>query len=251
MISEQPKKRTWRLLIAGVLLAVATSLTNCHGNAQELATHGPWQISVFAAGGFPPNYKVYDSVSYPGGSYSQFAIVRLDLLSAGAQIGKVLSAPRGRGFLRGQGEAVVEVMPFWLAHYPKQEIGYGRGGSSGVIGAVPFGPVDIPGASVTPLLYRWNFTGRASRRSVPWAQLGAGLLWTNHQFPVADPITNANTSVINFIPHGAIGESIFIKKNQSLDFAFKAVHISNAGLGVNNPGLNITLQCSAGYSWWR
>jgi hypothetical protein len=62
---------------------------------------------------------------------------------------------------------------------------------------------------------------------------------------------DANTSVINFTPQGAIGESIFIKKNRSLDFAFKAVHISNAGLGVNNPGLNITLQFSAGYSWWR
>jgi len=48
-----------------------------------------------------------------------------------------------------------------------------------------------------------------------------------------------------------IGENIFTQKNRSLDFAVKAVHISNAGLGDHNPGLNITLQFSAGYSWWR
>jgi len=233
-----------------VSLAVAASLTNPYGDAQELEAHGPWQIGVFAAGGFPPNYELYQSVAYSGGSFSQFAIVQLDLLSAGTQIGKVLSAPRGRGFLRGQGEAVVEVMPFWLARYPQQKIYYGAGGSSGVIGSYPFGPKNIPGASITPLLYRWNFTGRGSRRSVPWAQLGGGLLWTNHNFPL-DPLTGVSTSVINFTPQGAIGESIFIKKNQSLDFAFKAVHISNAGLGNENPGLNITLQFSAGYSWWR
>jgi hypothetical protein len=228
-------------------LAVAASLTNLHGNAQETATHGPWQIGVFAAGGFPPNYELYGSVAYPGGSYSQFAIVQLDLLSAGAQFGRVLSAPRGPGFLRGKGEAVLEVMPFWLAHYPQQKIYYG--GSRGVIGSFPYGPTNISGASIAAS-YRWNFSGRVSRRSVPWAQLGGGLVWTNHKFPV-DPLTGGSTSVINFTPQGGIGESIFIRKNRSLDFAFKAVHISNAGLGDTNPGLNITLQFSAGYSWWK
>jgi hypothetical protein len=248
MTSELQRQRPWRILISVASLAVAASVTNPHINAQELATHGPWQIGVFAAGGFPPNYKIYET--YSTSFLPQYSSVQLDLLSAGVQIGKMLSAARGRGFLRGQGEAVVEVMPFWLAHYPLQETRvcdppFGCGGD------LPFRPYNIPGASVTPLLYRWNVTGRTSRRSIPWAQLGGGLLWTNHKFPVADPITNANTSVINFTPQGAIGESIFISKNRSLDLAFKAVHISNAGLGVNNPGLNITLQFSAGYSWWR
>jgi hypothetical protein len=142
-------------------------------------------------------------------------------------------------------------MPFWLAHYPMQKLYVHVVGNSGEGGYIPFGPYNIPGASITPLLFRWNFTGRTSSRSIPWAQLGGGILWTNHKFPAPDPIMDANTSVINFTPQGAIGESIFIKKNRSLDFAFKAVHISNAGLGVNNPGLNITLQFSAGYSWWR
>jgi len=245
MTSEQPRRRVWRLLLAVVSLAAAASLTNFYGNAQELATHGPWQIGAFAAGGFPPNYEANS-----GGSNPIDVGLQLDLLSAGVQIGRVLSAPRGRGFLRGQGEAVVEVLPFWLAHYPSQNLHY-YSQRYGYGGYYLWEGQNIPGASVTPLLFRWNFTGRASRRSVPWAQLGGGLLWTNHKFPVPNPLMIESTSVINFTPQGAVGESIFIKKNRSLDFAFKAVHISNAGLGVNNPGLDITLQFSAGYSWWR
>jgi len=84
-------------------------------------------------------------------------------------------------------------------------------------------------------------------RTLPWMQLGGGLLWTNHKFP----LLGGSTSVINFTPQVGIGESIFIRKRQSLDFAIKAVHISNAGLGDNNPGINATLQFSMGYSWWR
>jgi hypothetical protein len=214
MTSAQPRQRTWHILIAVVSLAVAASLTNLHGNAQELATHGPWQVGVFATGGFPPNYEINSGTS----SSSVYAPAQLDLLNAGAQIGKVLSAPRGPGFLRGEGEAVVEVMPFWLAHYPMQKLYVHVVGNSGEGGYIPFGPYNIPGASITPLLFRWNFTGRTSSRSIPWAQLGGGILWTNHKFPAPDPIMDANTSVINFTPQGAIGESIFIKKKSKPRF---------------------------------
>jgi hypothetical protein len=246
MTSGPPRQRASRHLIAVVSLAVVASLISFYGNAQEISTHRTWQIGVFAAGGFPPNYEIY-----LGTSPDLYASMQLNLLDAGAQIGKVLSVPRGPGFLRGQGEAVVEVMPFWLANYPSQKIYFHIVGSSGETGYFLYGPHDIPGASITPLLYRWNFTGRASRRSVPWSQLGSGLLWTNHKFPVPEPLVGDNTSVINFTPQVGIGENIFIKKNRSLDFAVKAVHISNASLGDNNPGLNVTLQFSAGYSWWK
>ena len=84
-------------------------------------------------------------------------------------------------------------------------------------------------------------------RAVPWAQLGGGLLWTNHKFP----LLGGSTSVINFTPQIGFGESTFVKKNQSVDAAFKIVHISNAGLGDNNPGINFTFQFSVGYSWWK
>jgi len=98
--------------------------------------------------------------------------------------------------------------------------------------------------SITPFLLRWNFSQRDSARVVPWAQLGGGLLWTNHKFPVS-------TSVINFTPQVGVGVNIFNRPKHSVNFAMKVIHISDAGLSDYNPGLNQTLQFSAGYSWWR
>jgi hypothetical protein len=49
----------------------------------------------------------------------------------------------------------------------------------------------------------------------------------NHKFP----LLGGDTSVINFTPQVGAGENVFIRKNRSLDFALKAVHLSNAGLG--------------------
>lgn len=157
------------------------------------------------------------------------------------------SNAHGHGLLRGRGEVAAEVIPFWLAYYPAQvrEIHYTSYPSQ--IDLAPWGPYSRYGASITPLLLRWNFMKRDSSHVVPWVQVGAGLLWTNHKFP----LLGGSTSVINFTPQVGIGQSVFIKGNRSLDFAIKAVHISNAGLGDNNPGINAALQFCAGFSWWR
>ena len=240
MTSEPPRKRAWCHLIAVVSLAVSASLINLYGNAQDLSTHRTWQIGAFAAGGFPPAYEVHS----PGFHYG----LQLDLLNAGVQIGKMLAVPHGPGFFRGQGEALVEVMPFWLAYYPRQTL-YVHIVNSPDGAAGPYGPYSRYGASITPLLVRWNLAQRTSTRSTPWAQLGGGLLWTNDDFPLL--LYGESTSAINFTPQVGIGENVFVRKNRSLDFAIKAVHISNAGLGDHNPGLNVTLQFSAGYSWWK
>jgi hypothetical protein len=112
---------------------------------------------------------------------------------------------------------------------------------------------NIHGASVTPFLLRWNFSQRDSAKFVPWAQLGGGLLWTDHKFPEI-PIAfgpSIRTSIVNFTPQAGVGVNIFNHPRHSVNFAMKAIHISNAGLGDNNPRLNVTLQFSAGYSWWK
>jgi hypothetical protein len=57
--------------------------------------------------------------------------------------------------------------------------------------------------------------------------------------------------VINFTPQVGVGVNIFNRPKHSVNFAIKAIHISNASLGDHNPGLNQTIQFSAGYSWWR
>ncbi len=198
-----------------------------------------WQVGGFAGGGFVPFYSLHSRDSYTSD-------ISLDFASAGLEVGRTITGLHGPGLLRGQGEAMAEVIPFWIADYPSQTLmTYYPGDPNPEAG--PFGPYARHGVSVTPLLFRWNFQHRRQAKFVPWAQLGGGLLWTNHKFP----LLALSTSVINFTPQAGIGENIFVRKHQSLEFAVKAVHISNASLGDSNPGINASLQFSLGYSWWK
>jgi hypothetical protein len=207
----------------------------------DLQRHN-WQIGVFAQGGFVPDYRVY----LPGSPvYVRFD---LDFYNAGVVAGRESRDAHGFGLLRGRGEVLLEATPFWLARYPDQSGEYEAHGK-------PVKPVvqwhleseNFHGASVTPFLLRWNFEGERSRHVVPWLQLGGGLLWTNHKFPMGA----GGTSVINFMPQVAAGVNVFHRSHRSVDLSVKAIHISNASLGDHNPGLNQTLQFAAGYSWWR
>lgn len=203
--------------------------------------HRSWQVGGFFAGGFPPNYEIHVGEIH----YRE----ELQLYNAGFEGGKMLTALRGPAFLRGRVEAVVEVIPFWLAYSPKQEdvVYDSLNEYPGIYG---FPSYSVHGVSVTPLLFRWNFMQRESSRIVPWVQLGSGLLWTARPFPQRGG-PGYYTSRINFTPQVGIGQNIFTKKNQSLNMAVKAVHISSAGLGEYNPGIIVSLQFSLGYSWWK
>jgi hypothetical protein len=199
----------------------------------------PWQFGVFAQGGFPPDYQIHVLDIH----YS----LDLYFLSAGIEIGKETRRYNGVHLLRGRGEVLSEILPFWMARYPGQ------------IEVVHFGPdttlsgymkgETFHGASVTPLQLRWNFSQRDSARVIPWAQMGCGILWTNHKFP--GNYFTGGTSVFNFTPQVGAGVNIFNRPKHSIELGVKAIHISNASLGDNNPGLNQTLQFSAGYSWWK
>lgn len=205
-----------------------------------------WQLEAFVAGGYVPSYTNEIPMDPYAGVHFR---IRLDLLNAGFSGGKMVTALHGPGILHGRGEVAFEILPFWLANYPRQTITVQPTNDEQPSRFI-FPALQRYGVSATPVLYRWNFMREEMSRISPWAQLGGGLLWTNHKFPVV-PLTNENTSVINFTPQVGIGETVFVKRNRSLDFAVKAIHISNASLGDNNPGINISLQFSAGYSWWK
>jgi lipid A 3-O-deacylase len=203
--------------------------------------HRSWRVGGFFTGGFPPNYEIHVGEIH----HRQ----ELQLYNAGFEGGKMLTAVHGSTFLRGRVEAAVEVIPFWLAYSPKQEdVVYDPINEYTSIGGFP--SYSVHGISVTPLLFRWNFMKRDSSRIVPWVQLGSGLLWTARPFPQGEG-PGYYTSRINFTPQVGVGQNIFTKKNQSLNMAVKAVHISSAGLGEYNPGVIVSLQFSLGYSWWK
>jgi hypothetical protein len=236
------------LVLAAVLPAGRAHSQECAGNFmpatqdQNYSFRHSWQVGGFAAGGFVPLYEVHN----PREHFS----ISLDFASAGLEAGRVLTALHGPGVLRGRGEALVEVIPFWLADYPQQTVSFEYAPNTVGPPQAAFPALRRFGVSITPVMLRWNLMRKSPTTSVPWVQLGGGLLWTGQKFPVV-PYTTSNTSRINFTPQIGFGESIFVRENRSLDFGFKVVHISNAGLGDNNPGINFTFQFGAGYSWWK
>jgi len=240
--------RSFLILIAVTALFFSTqSLVAQEAALQQQGESGlsrhPWQIGGYVQGGFPPEYKAPFSST-------QTLNMQLDFFSAGIEVGKQTRRIEGAKLLSGRGEMMLEVIPLWLARYPAQTVTVNPAHT-----VIPFqmAAESYHGASITPFLLRWNFNQRDSVRVVPWAQLGCGLLWTNHKFPIVivptDP--HAGTSVINFTPQAGAGVNVFNRPNHSVNFAMKVIHISNATLGDHNPGLNQTLQFSAGYSWWK
>jgi hypothetical protein len=244
------KLYTWKSLFGRLAFLMVVSIVSTGANGQiapsgalpnpklqDRPFHRSWQFGGFFTGGFAPFYEIHTQDHH----FSE----ELNFFSAGLEGGRMLTAPHGPHLLHGRGEAVVEVLPFWVARIPRQDITiYDHVNEYPTPSTI--GPLSYHGASVTPLLFRWNFMKQSSSRFVPWVQAGSGLLWTTNNFPQA-----LHTSRINFTPQVDFGANVFTRNNQSMNLAMKVVHISSAGLGNYNPGVNVTLQFSVGYSWWK
>ena len=179
---------------------------------------------------------------------------------AGVHAGKVLTGNFGPGRLRGNFEYAAEVFPLWQSYTPKfQRASCVAGTVPDTISCSPLYTIGgtFTGASVTPIILRWNFAG--TRRMSFWAQGAGGLLWTNHKYPAYGSTIlnlnndgpNADASVWNFTPQGGIGLHYFVKPRRSIDLGANGVHISSASLGDRNPGVNASVQFSLGYTWWK
>jgi lipid A 3-O-deacylase len=202
-----------------------------------------WQLGGVFMGGYPPYYEIHNPIlHYFKSSY---------YYDGGFEGGRTITAEHGPGFLRGRAEAVVEVLPYWMEHSPAQFVTVHLADGGAFFGGLS--EYDIHGVTITPALMRWNFVGRKLSRWMPWAQAGGGVLWTSVAFPQGEGnvVLHGNTSVFNFTPQVAFGDSIFLWKDQSLNFGVHAIHISNAGLGDVDPGINVLVQASIGYSWWK
>jgi hypothetical protein len=194
-------------------------------------------------------------------------------IMAGVHAGKVLTENLGSGMLRGNFEYAVEAYPFWQSYTPTSQrqnctVAAGPFGGLGAQCSAPF-PIGgtFGGASITPIILRWNFSG--TRRFAPWVQGAGGVLWTNHKYPafggppiagnsggfsystLGDNGPNGDTSVWNFTPQFGVGVHYFTRANRSIDLGANAIHISSASLGDKNPGINASVQFTLGYSWWK
>jgi hypothetical protein len=146
--------------------------------------------------------------SVPGGTSHTGAF------NAGLRYGWIISGPHLPGFLRGRFEYALDAVPLFLVFQPANTA-YGVG--------------------FDPLGLKWNFERRG--RFSPYLELSGGCLFTNHNVP-------AYTNTVNFMDQAALGTHILgAKYNVSLELRY--MHISNAGLGNLNPGVN-TLQVRLG-----
>lgn len=146
--------------------------------------------------------------SVPGGTKNT------GTFNAGLRYGWILTGPHLPGFLRGRFEYAVDAVPLFLVFQPANT---------------------AFGVGFDPLGLKWNFErhGKIS----PYLELTGGTLLTSHDVPT-------NTNTVNFMDQAALGMHILgAKHNVSLELRY--MHISNAGLGNLNPGVN-TVQVRLG-----
>ena len=137
----------------------------------------------------------------------------------GLRYGLILTTPRGPGFLRGQLEYALDMVPAW-AIAQKTNTAYGAG--------------------VNPFAFKWIMT--SPKKVKPYLVIEGGTLFTNTQVP-------EGTSRINFTTSGGLGAH-FLGEKHNFSAEVRFMHISNAGLSTPNPGIN-TIQVRIGFGAFR
>lgn len=192
------KSCAWKILL-GALLTITAS--------RALAQPGPegasseWQ--VWTGGGHGIN-----------GSTSDTGVWNL-----GLRYGIVITSPHGPGFLRGQLEYALDVVPAWVI-VQKTNTAYGGG--------------------VNPFAFKWILT--SPKKVKPYFEIEGGTLFTNTKVP-------EGTSQINFTSSGAFGVH-FLRAKHNFSAEARFMHISNAGMTKPNPGIN-TIQVRIGFGAFR
>jgi hypothetical protein len=137
------------------------------------------------------------------------------LWNVGLRYGWVLTGPHGPGFLKGNLEYAVDVVPVFVVFQPANTA-YGFG--------------------LNPIALKWDFAPARTVR--PYLEVGGGTLFTNNQVP-------SGTSRVNFTSGGALGLH-FMRHKYNWAAEVRFMHISNASLANHNPGIN-TVQFRLGF----
>jgi lipid A 3-O-deacylase PagL len=203
----------WRLLTSvspslrgGIFALVLVGSVSASAQSSKPLDGQPWDLGIWGGGGF----------SVPGGTKDTHA------LNLGVRLGKVLTGDHGGSFLRGDFEWASDLMPLYYIWQPAPA-------------------KNAYGAAFNPVNLKWNFTNSA--HTVPYLELGGGVLFSNHAVPL-------NTSHVNFLTHAALGFQFFNNDRRAFTAAVRYEHISNAGLTTPNPGIN-TVQFQFGLNWFK
>lgn len=157
---------------------------------------------------------------FVGGSTSFATTPSAQTFLAGARLGRVLTHELGHNALRGSFEMAVDVIPineFWIDGNPQYA------------------------GAINPFIAKWNFT--SGKTVAPYIAAVGGVVFSSNNLPPG------NTSQVNFTSGLELGAQWFRRERNSLDFAVKIYHLSNASIGTLNPGINGAVQFMAGYTW--
>ena len=125
-------------------------------------------------------------------------------LAVGGRYGRIVTNPKGRGFLKGNMELAVEVCPVYLQD------------------------LTTYGLSFT-LLFRHYMAPRSKLK--PFFSFGLGTVFSKDPIPAA-------SSHVNFITQGGLGIMWFAKPLLAYSVEYRVHHISNSVLAEVNPGIN-------------
>jgi len=141
------------------------------------------------------------------------------VFNAGLRYGWILTGPHLSGLLRGRFEYAVDAVPVFLVFQPANT---------------------AYGVSFDPLGLKWNFD--TGRRVAPYFDMDGGLLLTSSNVP-------SGISRVNFASGPGVGANFgHGKAHWSLEVRW--LHISDAGLTPDNPGINI-LEARVGLGWFH
>jgi lipid A 3-O-deacylase len=143
------------------------------------------------------------------------------MVYAGGRWGKVLTDDILSGWMRGNFEFQLEVLPIYKVFQEGD---------------------DATGAAFTPAILKWNFLHHGKVK--PFATIGGGLLITNHDVPL-------NTNNLNFTPQGGFGVHYLTTPNRAITGEIRYLHVSNASLANQNSGINASIQFTIGYTWFK
>jgi hypothetical protein len=230
-----------------VLASLALASVPAFAQSAALATDAPaaaalarlpWEYGPFFQGGT----GIGDRASYK-------------FTAAGFRIGKVITDQHLGSIFRGQFEFAGEIMPYWQAFTPaphtQAETIHDPATGLNYTSYAPYGGGTFTGASLTPVILRWDF--KPGHRIAPWFQAAGGLIYTTHKFPPDVLVAHGQpggTSVWNFSPQGGIGIHYFIRPDRAITLSANGVHISSASLGDKNPGVNASLSFQIGYTFF-
>lgn len=191
------------MVVLGVI--AATQGASAQQTVSETLARKAWDLGLFTGGG----------TGLAASSDTQFVY-------AGGRVGWILTKEHLPGWLRGNFEWAVDLMPLYTVFPPNRA---------------------VYGGSFKPAVWQWNFT--SGKKIAPYAAVAGGILFSTANLPPG------NTSWVNFTPQGAVGANFFIRRGQALRVEGAIVHHSNATLGTLNPGYSASLFFTVGYSWFK